>query len=354
MILGEAKLASEERRTPMRLRFHAFVLAAFGSALLVAPVYAAEPAKDAAKSSKSWTPQRTPDGQPDLQGYWTNGTYIPLERPKELANKEFYTEAEALAFEKAKLQQDHSQAADDIHYDNVIWQGDRYAKGAPSLRTSIVFDPPDGHLPPLSPQGLQRAAAMVAVEHDRQAAVSAESRTLGERCITWGADGPPMLGSTYNANFQILQTGSTVVILTEMIHSVRTIYLDGRPHIAANIHQLGGDSRGHWEGDTLVVDSTNFNDETNFRGPPATARQDIFSSPEMHVIERFTPINDDTIVYRFTVNDPGTWIKPWSGETLIRKAKGPIFEYACHEGNYGLADILAGAREAEKKNKKSN
>jgi hypothetical protein len=272
-----------------------------------------------------------------------------LERPKELGNKEFYTEGEAAALEKKKVQEDHSQAADDIHYDNVIWQGDKYAKGSPSLRTSIVFDPPDGRLPPLSPQGQQHAKELAALARDHDAAISAETRSLGERCVTWGADGPPMLGSTYNANFQILQNGASVVILTEMIHAARTIPLDGRPHIAANIQQLAGDSRGHWEGDTLVVDSTNFSAETNFRGPPATARQDIFSSPQLHVIERFTRVSDDTIVYRFTVDDPGTWTKPWSGETLMRKAAGPIFEYACHEGNYGLVDILAGARAAEKK-----
>jgi hypothetical protein len=334
----------------MNLRFHSCALTAFGLAFLFSPAYGAEPAgKDAAKAPKNWTTPRTPDGQPDLQGYWTNGTYIPLERPKELGNKEFYTEAEAAALEKKKLQQDHSQAADDIHYDNVIWQGDKYAKGSPNLRTSIVFDPPDGRLPPLSPQGQKRAAELAALAPRREASESAEMRSLGERCITWGADGPPMLGSTYNANFQILQTAASVAILTEMIHSVRTIPLDGRPHIAAGIQQLAGDSRGHWEGDTLVVDSTNFSDKTNFRGPPATARQDIFSSPALHVIERFTRISDDTIVYRFTIDDPATWTKPWSGETLIRKTAGPIFEYACHEGNYGLVDILAGARAAEKK-----
>ena len=231
----------------------------------------------------------------------------------------------------------------------MIWQGDKYAKGAPNLRTSIVFDPTDGRLPPLSPEGQKRAAEMAALLPHRNAAESAESRTLGERCITWGADGPPMLGSTYNSIFQILQNSASVVILTEMIHSARTIPLDGRPHLAAGIHQLGGDSRGHWDGDTLVIDSTNFSDKTNFRGPPGTARQDIFSSPDMHVVERFTRVNEDTIVYRFTVDDPATWTKPWSGETVMRKTKGPIFEYACHEGNYGLADILAGARAAEKK-----
>ena len=335
----------------MSLRFHICALAAAGIALLIVmPTHGAEPAaKDGAKTSTHWTPPRTPDGQPDLQGYWTNGSYIPLERSKELGDKEFYTEAEAAAVEKKKLQDDHSQAADDIHYDNVIWQGDKYAKGSPSLRTSIVFDPPDGRLPPLSPQGQKHAAELKALLPHREAAESAESRSLGERCITWGADGPPLLGSTYNANFQILQNGASVAILTEMIHSVRTIPLDGRPHLPASIRQLAGDSRGRWDGDTLVVDSTNFTNETNFRGAPATARQDIFSSPQLHVIERFTRVNEDTIVYRFTVDDPGTWTKPWSGETIMRKTRGPIFEYACHEGNYGLVDILAGARAAEKK-----
>jgi hypothetical protein len=334
----------------MSLQFRAYAIAAGVALLIVGRTNGAEPAaKNEAKATKPWTPPRTPDGQPDLQGYWTNGTYLPLERPKELGTKEFYTEAEAAALEAKKVQAEHSQAADDVHYDNVIWQGDKWAKGSPNLRTSIVFDPPDGRLPPLSPEGQKRAAEMKALLPHREAAESAESRTLGERCITWGADGPPMLGSTYNANFQILQNGADLVILSEMIHSARIVYMDGRPHVAAGIHLLAGDSRGRWDGDTLVVDSTNFSDKTNFRGPPATARQDIFSSPQLHVIERFTRVNDDTIVYRFTVDDPGTWARPWSGETLIRKTRGPIFEYACHEGNYGLVDILAGARAAEKK-----
>jgi hypothetical protein len=330
----------------MRLTLH--VCAAVLTAGLGIPVFvwAATPAKDA-KASKTYAVPRTPDGQPDLQGYWNNGTYIPLERPKELGTKEFYTEAEALAIQKKNVQAEHSQAANDIHYDNAIWQGERFAKGAPDLRTSIVFDPPDGRLPPLSEEGQKRAAERAA--HAREVSpASPESRSLGERCVTWGADGPPMLGSTYNANIQILQTADSVVVLTEMMHDARTVWLDGRPHIPGNIHELAGDSRGHWEGETLVVDSTNFSDETNFRGPPATARQDIFSSPKLHVTERFTRVSDDTIAYRFTVDDPGTWTRPWSGELLMRKTKGPIFEYACHEGNYGLVSILSAAAKKSK------
>ncbi|HEX5230268.1 MAG TPA: hypothetical protein VFW44_21295 [Bryobacteraceae bacterium] len=299
-------------------------------------------ATPAGKDAKSWNAPRTPDGHPDLQGYWTNGSYVPLERPKDLGTKEFYTESEALAIQKKNFAAEHTQSAGDIHYDNSIWQGERFSKDAPELRTSVVFDPPDGHLPSLSDEGQKRAAERTARAREISPA-SPLSRSLGERCITWGADGPPMLGTTYNANIQIVQSHDSLVFLTEMMHDARSVWMDGRPHIPAGIHQLTGDSRGHWEGDTLVVDSTNFNDETNFRGPPASARQDIYSSPKLHVTERFTRVNEDTIVYRFTVEDPGTWTRPWSGEMFLRKTKGPIFEYACHEGNYGLADILAAA-----------
>jgi hypothetical protein len=335
----------------MSLRFRPSILTAFGITLLLllaAPAHSADPAAKATAAKATQTLPRTPDGQPDLQGYWSNATYIPLERPKELGDKEFYTEAEAAAYEKRKFQQEHSQSAGDIHYDNVIWQGEKNVKDTVSRRTSLIFDPPDGRLPALTTQGQKRAAEEAAAARRRTAAESAQSRSLAERCISWGADGPPMLGSTYNANVQILQTGATVVILNEMMHDARIIPLDGRPHLDPGMRQLAGDSRGHWEGETLVVDSTNFTDKTNFRGPPATARQDIYSSPDLHVIERFTRINEDTIAYRFTVEDPTIWTRPWSGELLMSKTKGPIFEYACHEGNYGLMDILAGARAAEK------
>jgi hypothetical protein len=301
------------------------------------------------KAAKAWTPQHTPDGQPDLQGYWTNATFTPLERSPELGNKEFLTEEEATAFEKQRHLKDNSQAPDDLHYDNVAWQTENYAKGVSSYRTSLIFDPPDGKVPPLNATGQELSAVQAEKARRRNLAESAASRNLAERCISWGAEGPPMLGTTYNANMQIMQTPSSVAIYTEMVHNVRIIPLDGRPHLASTIHQLDGDSRGHWEGNTLVVDSTNFSDETPFRGPLATTRQDIFSSPSLHVVERLTRIDPVTIAYRFTVEDPMVWTKPWTGEILMHRFDGPILEYACHEGNYGLANILAGARAAEKK-----
>jgi hypothetical protein len=295
----------------------------------------------------SWTPPRTADGHPDLQGYWTNATFTPLERPADLAGKEFLTDAEAAAYEKQRLLQEESQAKDDLHYDNVIWQKENYAKVVSRRRTSLIFDPPDGRIPALTPAAQLRAAARAAATLGGPSD-SAASRSLGERCISWGNEGPPMLGSTYNANLQVMQTARQVVIRHEMVHGVRMIPVDGSPHIGTHLRQLGGDSRGRWEGDTLVVDTTNFTDATPFRGPPATARQDIFTSRDLHVVERFARTDPDTILYQFTVDDPTTWTKPWSGELLMRKWTGPIFEYACHEGNYGLGFILSAARVQER------
>jgi hypothetical protein len=298
---------------------------------------------DGQAPERTWNVPRTADGHPDLQGYWTNATFTPLERPAELAGKEFMTDAEAAAFESRKRLQEHSQASDDVHYDNVIWQSEGYEKTASRRRTSLVYDPPDGRIPALTPEGARRVAAI-----RRSSADSAQSRTLGERCISRGNEGPPMLGANYYANLQILQTGSEVVIRHEMIHGARIIPTDGRRHLGARLRQLGGDSRGRWEDDTLVVDTTNFTDVTNFRAPSSLARQDIIASRDLHVVERFTRISADAILYRFTVEDPTMWTKPWSGELVMRRWSGPIFEYACHEGNYGLAFILSAARAQEK------
>jgi hypothetical protein len=292
----------------------------------------------------SWTPTRTPDGQPELEGYWTNATFTPLERPTELAGKEFLTEAEAAAYERQQQLRENSQAKNDIHYDNVIWQTETYDKGVSRRRTSLIVDPPDGRLPPLTPQAHQTALARASEARRRGPADAAEHRSLGERCISWGNEGPPMLGSTYYNNLQILQGGGMVVIRHELMHGIRVIPLDGGPHLGPSIRQLGGDARGHWAGQTLVVETGNFSDRTNFRGPPATARQDIFTSRNLTVVERFRRVDQDSILYQFTVEDPATWSRPWSGEILMRKWNGPIYEYACHEGNYGLAFILSAAR----------
>jgi hypothetical protein len=301
-----------------------------------------------AQRASKWTLAHLSDGQPDFQGYWTNATYTPLERDPQLGTKEFFTPEEAVAYAKKREQIENSQSKDDIHYDNVIWQNENYAKVVSRNRTSLIFDPPDGRIPELTPAAKAIVAARADYARAHGPSDEAASRSLGERCISWGNEGPPMLGSTYQANLQIMQTRSNFVVRHEIMHGVRIIPVDGSPHVAKNIQMLFGDSRGRWEGDTLVVDTTNYSDRTPFRGPPATTRQDIFTSHSLHVTERFTRTDADTIVYRFTVDDPATFVRPWSGEMLMRKMEGPLFEYACHEGNYGLANILSAARVEER------
>ena len=310
-------------------------------------VVAAAVSLSAAGATK-WTLAHLSDGQPDFGGYWTNATYTPLERDRELGTKEFFTPEEAAAYAKKREQIENSQPKDNIHYDDRIWQDENYAKVVSRNRTSLIYDPPDGRIPDLTPAAKALAAARAAETRLHGPSDAADSRSLGERCISWGNEGPPMVGSTYQANLQIVQTKSQFVIRHEIMHGVRIIPVDGSAHVAKNIRMLFGDSRGRWENDSLVVDTTNYSDRTPFRGPPATTRQDIFTGRDLHVTERFTRVDADTIVYRFTVDDPGTYVKPWSGELLMRKMEGPLFEYACHEGNYGLANILSAARVEER------
>jgi len=288
---------------------------------------------------------RTADGRPDLQGFWTNDTVTPLERPQEFGNKETLTPEEAAAYAKKRLDQFLAQPRDNIHYDDAIWQGEHYSKDV-VLRTSLLTEPRNGKLPPLTAAAQKREAARAAARKVAGPSDSAQSRTLAERCISWGNVGPPMIPPTYNANMQILQTRDLVIIRHEMMHDARLIYMNG-DHPASSIQFLGGDARGRWEGDTLVVDTTNFTDKTNFRGPPGTTRQDITASETLHVVERFTRVDANTIRYEFRVEDPNTWTTPWAGEMAIRRFGGPIYEYACHEGNYGLANILRAARVEE-------
>jgi hypothetical protein len=298
-----------------------------------AKVATATPAKDK-------RPLRTPDGQPDLQGVWSTASVIPLERPKDLGSKEFFTKEEAEAYEKKVLAQHEVSTPGtygDVHYSMAQFGLERgQAQVASTIRTSIIVGP-EGRIPPMLPAAQQRSAARAAANKGHEFD-GPENRGLAEQCILWGNEGPPIQPVGYNSNLQIVQGPGYVAILQEMIHDVRIIPTDGSPHLASNIRQWFGDSRGHWEGETLVVDTTNFTDRTAFRG----------SSENLHVLERFTRQADDSILYQFTVEDPSTWEKSWSGEFPMTKIDGPIFEYACHEGNYGMRNNLSGARAEEK------
>jgi len=209
-----------------------------------------------------------------------------------------------------------------------------------NLRTSLIVDPPDGRLPPLSAEGQRRAAARAAARKSRGGPHDVvQNEPLGARCILMDRNGPPMLGGAYNNGYQIMQAPGYVMILTEMLHDARIIPLDGRPQLPPNVRQWTGSYRGRWEGQTLVIETTNLTDKFAFQG----------ASENMRLTERFTRVDEDTIRYQFTVDDPATWTRPWSAEVPWKKTVGPIFEHACHEGNYGLANTLAGARAEEKR-----
>jgi hypothetical protein len=287
---------------------------------------------------------RTPDGQPDLQGFWSNATYTPLERPDNVT-KEFYTPAEAAAAEKAAAARESAETEPgtvaDVHYDFTQFGLDRsQATLARSLRTSLIVDPKNGKLPPITAEGKKILAAR-AEEAKRLGGRwdSAQSNQLDDRCIIMAGPGPPMMDAAYNSNYHIVQAPGFVMILTEMIHDVRIIPIDNRPQPPSQVRQWVGLSRGRWEGDTLVVETTNFNGKNAFRG----------ASENLKVTERFTRTADDTISYKFTVEDPTTWDRSWTADAPLVKTEGPIFEFACHETNYGIANILAGARADEKK-----
>ena len=291
---------------------------------------------------------RLADGKPDLEGFWTNDTYTPLERPVELGDKEFFTYDEAVAFVKRQTERLLAQPKDNIHYDDAIWQAENYRKQE-NLRTSLLVEPRNGRLPPLTPEAQRRLPHQRATQRGGSSD-SAQSRSLGERCLSWGNVGPPMIPPAYFANLQIVQGSDQVLIRHELMNAARIIYLDGRSHPGPRLSWLAGHSVGRWEGQTLVVDTTNFTERTNFRGSAPIARQDIFATERVRVTERMTPVNRNTLRYQFTVDDPDTWVTPWSGEMTIRRIDGPLYEYACHEGNYGLANILRGARAAEAMN----
>ena len=289
---------------------------------------------------------RASAAKPDLSGIWTNATVTPLERPKEFAGKEFLTKAEAAEFEKQAVydangdRRDGGAEADVGRAYNEFWR-DR-GKVVSTMRSSLIVDPPDGKVPPLLPEAQKRNADLAAARRKLGGPFDGpEGRSLQERCLLTPQAGPPMLPANYNSNYQIVQTPDYVAILVEMIHDARIIPLDGRPHVPKNVRLLMGDARGHWEGNTLVVETTNFSDKASFRG----------SSENLRVIERFTRTDEHTLLYQFTIDDPASWAKPWTGEIPMKKVPGPLYEYACNEGNYGMAGVLAGARAEEKRGK---
>ena len=301
-------------------------------------------AQRAGSTARTPAVPRTSWGHPDLQGTWANQTLTPLERPAEFAGREFMSEAEAAALEKQTLEEGDADRRPAIGTDadvarayNDFWW-DRATKVVSTRRTSLIVDPPDGKIPPLTPAAEERAkveGSRPAVRHMTTGGRGTDSwfdRGFWERCIVYGP--LPRLPRSYNPNLQIFQTPDYVVISYEMIHEVRIIPLDGRPHLGPGLRQWLGDSRGRWEGDTLIVETTNFTDKTNFRG----------SAETLHLTERYRRDGPDSLLYEFTVSDPTTWTRPWTAQIPMPRSSGEIFEYACHEGNRGLPGILAGAR----------
>jgi hypothetical protein len=331
-----------------RFSFAIALTAALGT-LAWAAAQSAPAAKSTVKAAngKAWTVPHLPDGEPDLQGIWSNATVTPLERPKELGNKQYFTEKEAAEFAKMMVQRNNAdnrpddKVADVALAYNDTWY-DRGNKTVPTLRTSLIIDPPDGQIPALTPEAQKRRAALAASRQGRGPADSYEDRNNGERCITRGA---PKLPSAYNNNFQIIQSPGYVAILQEMIHETRIILLDGRPHVGSNIHEYLGDSRGHWEGNTLVVDTTNYKDQVMFNNINCCGAD----GSTLRVVERFTRTGPDSIDYQYTVEDPSTFAKPWTVSVPLTAAEGPIYEYDCHEGNYGMSNLLQGTRVEERK-----
>ena len=302
------------------------------------------PATKTIAGAKAWTLPRTSDGKPDLQGIWSGGTLTPFERPKGLGTKEFYTDQE-FAEQAKRIREtevggegDPGEAANGLRYNLNLYGFDlTKARFASNKRTSLIVGS-EGVVPPMLPEATKRNAN-IAAKNKGHEFDSHENRPLSERCLLMGQERLPMVpGVNDNNLLQITQAPGSVAMLHETNHHTRVIPTDGRPHVAQGIRQWQGESIGRWEGNTLVVDTTNFTGLTaNFRG----------SGEKLHLVERFTRVSDETLMYQFTVEDPTTWAKPWTAEIPMTKNQGPVYEWACHEGNNMIVNILRGARVAE-------
>ena len=283
----------------------------------------------------------TPDGHPDLQGVWNFSTATPMERPEDLAGQDTLTPEEAAAWEQRLAEQraaNESEREDAplgarLGYSVRVWF--EHGHTLTDQRTSLVIDPPNGRIPAVRPEVAARAElrSLLRGRH----AHGPEDRGASERCLLGFNSGPPMTPSAYNNNVQLFQTADHVVILNEMVHNARIVPLDGRPHLPAHLKQWVGNSRASWDGDTLVIETRNFLGETSLRG----------SSANLHLVERFRRAGPDTLIYEFTVNDPTSWTRPWTAQVLMSRTAEPLYEYACHEGNYSMPSSLSGARAME-------
>lgn len=321
-----------------RIPVPVILLLAVVNAMAQTPASAPKAKTAPAAKTKEW---KTPWGDPDLQGSWSNATTTPLERPAKFGDRAFLTEQERAAQDKestiATDKRDAPGTAQDV---NGAYNGFWWDRGLSDGRTSLIVDPPDGHIPPMTPEGKKRKAELARLGQSAEGAPGAgpyntpEDVELYTRCIIRAA--LPRVPTGYDNLYEIVQTPGAVAILQEQMHETRVIPLDGRPHLDAGMRQWLGDSRGHWEGNTLVVETTNFTDQATFEG----------SSKNMRLVERWTRVAENRLDYRFTVEDPATWSRPWTA-AMAWNQTGPLYEYACHEDNYGLYGILAGARAQE-------
>ena len=335
------------------------------AALLAAAVFLTAPAVAGAQNAAAnWTPPKTVDGQPDLQGLWTMATYTPLQRPERYKDREFLTDAEmaelssvltaegtdpltrnVLNDDPEQVRARRVQTQENIHYDNAIWLTEERPKSLSSARTSLIVDPPDGRIPPMTEEGATRRAererdSRYLMNNLREPVYDGyHTRTVAERCLVWRHEGPPMIPAAYNDILQIFQTRDYVVVFQEMSNNLpRVIPMDGRPHVPRSVRGWAGDSRGRWEGDTLVVETVNFNGKTHYQG----------ASEDLRVVERFRRVAEDRIHYEWTVEDERTWSRPWTAEIPMVRTDELMYEYACHEGNHDLRNILSIARNLER------